>query len=94
MNVIFKGSCGAYALLGVAPTPVMAPLVSTLLSSACASCQKRYKKTRRFSDREDDLIQEALDDEFGENNMCARGSYLVWRRFDEYQAGERISQQC
>jgi hypothetical protein len=74
MNVIFKGSCGAYALLGQSKSPAraMAPVLSTLLSSACASCQKRHKKTRRFTDREDDLIQEALDDEFGQSNMCAR----------------------
>ena len=35
---------------------------------ACWDCQRRFK-ARRFSVREDDLIQEALNDEFGENNL-------------------------
>lgn len=39
----------------------------------CWECQRRYKskgKQRPFTMREDDLIQRALDEEFGSANMC------------------------
>jgi hypothetical protein len=37
---------------------------------ACQECQKRFMaKKRRFTVREDDLIQEALEEQFGPRNM-------------------------
>jgi hypothetical protein len=41
----------------------------------CPACQKRFKaKKHRFSVREDDLVQEHLDEEFGPRNMFVSSS--------------------
>jgi hypothetical protein len=47
-----------------AETPVALP--AFVAGSAC--CQVRFKAKKRLTHREDDLIQEALDDAFGADN--------------------------
>ena len=71
------------------------------VGGVCTACQKRFK-TRRFTLREDDLIQEALDDEFGDKNMCAMHGRLLDRVRDRQcmqcivyrQTGSLLSKTC
>ena len=70
------------------------PALGAAPVAGCWECQKRFKsksKRRPFTLREDDLIQRALDDEFGSANMCVHVAHQLCRDVRVFDAVQRLA---